>query len=207
MELCRFSTNCTFAGQCIFRTMPRHGLRDEFKADRASGSGESRGYVSKIGAACIPRLIIPAIFYYGRAFIYHARIVNRGTLHRGREEPRIPIRSTAGLNQIRPLSYIIVCPSTTLAIQFFFFFTFLNLIRRLYILYLRILESAGFSTRINDSVKARRAKQTRPPFEKRTNGAANTITVNNLKRINLFSILSVCGITVVRLRFFLFQWT
>ena len=124
MELCRFSTNCTFAGQCIFRTMPRHGLRDEFKADRASGSGEGRSYVSKIGAACIPRLIIPAIFYYGRAFIYHARIVNRGTLHRGREEPRVPIRSTAGLNQIRPLSYI-VCPSTTLAIQFFFF-TFLK---------------------------------------------------------------------------------
>ena len=145
--------------------MPRHGLRDEFKADRASGRRAGRLRFQD-GAACIPRLIIPAIFYYGRAFIYHARIVNRGTLHRGREEPRVPIRSTAGLNQIRPLSYI-VCPSTTLAIQFFFF-TFLNLIRRLYILYLRILESAGFSTRINDSVKARRAKQTRPPFEKRS---------------------------------------
>lgn len=132
LELCRFSTNCTFAGQCIFRTMPRHGLRDEFKADRASGRRAGRLRFQD-GAACIPRLIIPAIFYYGRAFIYHARIVNRGTLHRGREEPRVPIRSTAGLNQIRPLSYIIVCPSTTLAIQFFFF-TFLNLIQRLYIL-------------------------------------------------------------------------
>lgn len=103
MELCRFSTNCTFAGQCIFRTMPRHGLRDEFKADRASGRRAGRLRFQD-GAACIPRLIIPAIFYYGRAFIYHARIVNRGTLHRGREEPRVPIRSTAGLNQIRPLS-------------------------------------------------------------------------------------------------------
>lgn len=44
----------------------------------------------------IPRLIIPAIFYYGRAFIYHARIVNRGTLDRGREEPRIPIPGIHG---------------------------------------------------------------------------------------------------------------
>lgn len=103
----------------------RHGSHDEFKADDRATEGRSFTFPRSMPRSTYsPRLIIPAIFYYGRAFIYHARIVNRWNIGSRKGGAAYTYTAfTAGLNQIRPLSYIIVClevMSTTLAIQFLF---------------------------------------------------------------------------------------
>lgn len=73
-------------------------------------------HASKIRAAVhVFRLIIPATFCYGRAFIYRARIVNRRTLWgEARKGGAVCIYIsvwyifTTGLNEITALSYIIL---------------------------------------------------------------------------------------------------